>query len=781
MTRLHSKAIRNEADLETISCPRKYLQLGTFHKYYSGERKVPVPTVFIGGNHESSNYLWELTGHFEVTPYNDNHKRSVYHVRNYDIYKMLQVKEAMDVFLSHDWPLGIEQYGDTRALLRAKKHFTREVNENKLGSPAYEEVLQALRPAHWFSAHLHVRFTALVRWDQHASHQQQSHLVRSTAQASAHQQPKPIAQPSTVVNPDEINIEMTDSEGEGGEKAKQVSTAGAVKNPDEIEIDLDDDADQGQGSKAAPTQATVATTLSNPDEIQIEMDDENEEKGDGLSQGSQKQTSQQQQQQQQQQHLSSENTTPIRPHPTATKFLALDKCLPNRHFLEIIDLPGVQGPVEFKYDEEWLSIVRTLDSFLSLEYKQHRPIQGERLRHALAVNREWVRDNITMKRGLAIPHNFQQTAPAHDPVRTMGPQEKHEANEIDGMEGEEEYLEQQFEWVKEDQDPDHKDPKIKAREEGPVVIPAGVGWGGALGYHTSTSRLKIKDDVETTEPNSIETFNSVSLLAGSCTRSARSIEPYQERGPGEGADLAMNAEQFIYTSELLSTAGMSSCASLDPDHKSLEESEHPLWFIDTTPNGAPPEEMEVPYIDRPVEYDYSNRKKKRANRSKRGGVREREKRRRQTKVMAEDGHMLLEDTNDENDDAELALDDYMKNTMDDSMDNHTESFVASALQGRPLEIGHSMEVDSLEPDDLDLSLVGPEYPETSNGTTGTVTSGVLKGFMSACYVGWATLGLQDQDGRMVVVAGRFGPLHATTNANRTGHKMDKIMAKQLKV
>jgi len=336
------------------------------------------------------------------------------------------------------------------------------VNANTLGSPAYEEVLQAVRPAHWFSAHLHVRFTAVVRWDQHASRQQQSSLVRSTAQASAHQEPKPIAQPSTVVNPDEINIEMTDSEGEGGEKAmaKQVSTAGAIKNPDEIEIDLDDDADQGQGSKednVAPTQATMATALSNPDEIQIEMDDESEEKGDGLSQGSQKQTSQQQQQQ----PLSSANTTPTRPHPTATKFLALDKCLPNRHFLEIIDLPDVQGPVEFKYDEEWLSIVRTLDSFLSLEHKQHRPIQGERLRQyvsfvgglsesssqshisltfcylaccivrnssALAVNREWVRDNITMKRGLAIPHNFQQTAPAHDPVRTMGPQEKHEAS-----------------------------------------------------------------------------------------------------------------------------------------------------------------------------------------------------------------------------------------------------------------------------------------------------------------------------------------------------------------
>jgi hypothetical protein len=49
---------------------------------------------------------------------------------------------------------------------------------------------------------------------------------------------------------------------------------------------------------------------------------------------------------------------------------------------------------------------------------------------ALAVNREWVRENITKKQGLAIPENFRQTAPAHDPVRTMGHQEKQEASTL---------------------------------------------------------------------------------------------------------------------------------------------------------------------------------------------------------------------------------------------------------------------------------------------------------------------------------------------------------------
>lgn len=34
--------------------------LGGFHEYYSGKKAAPIPTVFIGGNHEASNYLWEL-------------------------------------------------------------------------------------------------------------------------------------------------------------------------------------------------------------------------------------------------------------------------------------------------------------------------------------------------------------------------------------------------------------------------------------------------------------------------------------------------------------------------------------------------------------------------------------------------------------------------------------------------------------------------------------------------------------------------------------------------
>lgn len=54
------QAVRNENDLESLSVPPKYRSMNSFWKYYSGEKVAPFPTIFIGGNHEASNYLWEL-------------------------------------------------------------------------------------------------------------------------------------------------------------------------------------------------------------------------------------------------------------------------------------------------------------------------------------------------------------------------------------------------------------------------------------------------------------------------------------------------------------------------------------------------------------------------------------------------------------------------------------------------------------------------------------------------------------------------------------------------
>ena len=39
---------------ETMSAPPKHRRIGSFWKYYSGTTPTPVPTLFIGGNHEGA-------------------------------------------------------------------------------------------------------------------------------------------------------------------------------------------------------------------------------------------------------------------------------------------------------------------------------------------------------------------------------------------------------------------------------------------------------------------------------------------------------------------------------------------------------------------------------------------------------------------------------------------------------------------------------------------------------------------------------------------------------
>lgn len=60
-------------------------------------------------------------------PYNEQHIRSIYHVREYDVHKLMQVQEPIHIFLSHDWPLGITDYGNLKGLLRQKPFFEQEV------------------------------------------------------------------------------------------------------------------------------------------------------------------------------------------------------------------------------------------------------------------------------------------------------------------------------------------------------------------------------------------------------------------------------------------------------------------------------------------------------------------------------------------------------------------------------------------------------------------------------------------------------------------------------
>lgn len=120
------QSTRNLSDLACMAVPDKYKSMCSFYKYYSGEAIAPVLTIFIGGNHEASNYLQELAyggwvapnifylgyagvvevngvrigglsgiykghdylhGHHERPPYDDSTSRSAYHIRNVDVFR----------------------------------------------------------------------------------------------------------------------------------------------------------------------------------------------------------------------------------------------------------------------------------------------------------------------------------------------------------------------------------------------------------------------------------------------------------------------------------------------------------------------------------------------------------------------------------------------------------------------------------------------------------------------------------------------------------------------
>lgn len=58
----------------------------------------------------------------------------------------MQLREKVDVMVSHDWPTSVHRYGNAAQLLRAKPYFQQEVEQDCLGSPASWQLLQA-RPS----------------------------------------------------------------------------------------------------------------------------------------------------------------------------------------------------------------------------------------------------------------------------------------------------------------------------------------------------------------------------------------------------------------------------------------------------------------------------------------------------------------------------------------------------------------------------------------------------------------------------------------------------------
>jgi len=337
------QSVRNHSDLLTMAVPPKYRSLGSFHEYYSGEKVAPFLTIFVGGNHEASGYLQELyyggwvapniyylgvagcvnvvkgsrritiggisgiyksfdynKGHFEQPPYTPNTLRSVYHVRQLNVYRMsLLSSPKIDVMLSHDWPRGIEQYGDVRRLLSQKKYFRKEVEENNLGSPACERLLYELKPKWWFAAHLHVKFFAQVC---HETKKEES--VKEGVGLLVPSQVKQLLKNDAKQTMMEMSTNKDDATQTINEHDNSAATSSSSSGTQTINDEHDSRISQKEDETNSNSKNDATTTTSF---LGLESTCQENDVQDLTQQ--------------------------------MTQFLSLDKCLPRRKHLQIVNLP----------------------------------------------------------------------------------------------------------------------------------------------------------------------------------------------------------------------------------------------------------------------------------------------------------------------------------------------------------------------------------------------------------------------------------------------------------
>jgi lariat debranching enzyme len=132
--------------------------------WFGGVRFAGISGIY--KPHDYHRGLWERP------PCRNNHSglRSAYHVRSFDVFRLKQLRERVDVGLSHDWPSGVVFHGDRQDLYRRKKHLKADAESNCLGNPPARELLDQLKPNRWLSGHLHVQFKAIVEHDDKVTH-----------------------------------------------------------------------------------------------------------------------------------------------------------------------------------------------------------------------------------------------------------------------------------------------------------------------------------------------------------------------------------------------------------------------------------------------------------------------------------------------------------------------------------------------------------------------------------------------------------------------------------
>ena len=100
-----------------------------------------------------------------------------------------------------------------------------------------------------------------------------------------------------------------------------------------------------------------------------------------------------------------------------TKFLALDKCLPKRQFIQIVEIAhDEKSPIKLSYDQEWLTILYLTNHLLNVTNStQYMPGKGGSGRWIYTPT-DTEKENIAKKlsNNFSIPNNFRKTCEPFD-------------------------------------------------------------------------------------------------------------------------------------------------------------------------------------------------------------------------------------------------------------------------------------------------------------------------------------------------------------------------------
>ncbi len=108
--------------------------------------------------------LWLFSFHYQcAVRYQRSTLHSCYHVREYDLAKLMLISGGVDIMLTHDWPQGVCHHGNLQQLLRHKPFLKQDIDSGELGNPHAMHLMRTMRPTFWFSAHMHCKFPAVVQ------------------------------------------------------------------------------------------------------------------------------------------------------------------------------------------------------------------------------------------------------------------------------------------------------------------------------------------------------------------------------------------------------------------------------------------------------------------------------------------------------------------------------------------------------------------------------------------------------------------------------------------